>query len=267
MQYGTYHELLIEEFDRRKAANAAYSLRAYARDLAMSAPRLSQVLSKKQGLSIEAAEEVATRLKLPDNKRQWFCHSVGAQHARSFKERANYKEKILKYQSEAKVFSEIQLEYFKVIADWWHFGILELTYHQEFRYDLHWISEVLDITPQQTEEAIKRMLSLDLLKEENGTLKDVFKFLATPSDIPSSALKKFNSQLMKRALLALYEQDVHHREIASNIFSIDKASIPVIKEKLRAFRRELEHEASKAPVKNAVYCLGMQFFELTKDKT
>jgi uncharacterized protein (TIGR02147 family) len=267
MQYTTYHDLLNEEFDKRKQLNSAYSLRAFARDLGMSAPRLSQVLSKKQGISVEAASEIAKKLKLNEQKKLWFCNSVGAIHARSYKERNKFLEKVQKYKSEAKIFTELHMEYFKVIADWYHFAILELTYLQDFQNDPHWIAEILGITETEVNEAITRMKALDLIVEKEGKLVDAFKFLATSNDVPSASLKKFNTQLMKKAMEALYEQDVLEREISSNIFSIRKDQLPRFKERLRDFRRELDHEAGQQKEKDAVYCLSMQFYELTNRRS
>jgi len=263
MQYSSYHDLLDEEFEKRKNFNEAYSLRAFARDLGLPAPRLSLILKKREGISVEAAEEIANKLKLNEQKKQWFCSSVGSLHSRSSKERESFKERVQQYKHEAKVFSEIHLEYFKVIADWYHFAILELTYLKDFKNDPHWIADVLKITPTEVKEAIDRMRALDLVVENDGNLVDAFKFLATPNDVPSASLKKFNTQLMKKAMEALYEQDVLEREIASNIFSVRKDQLPLFKEKLRTFRRELEHEASQQKEKDAVYCLSMQFYELT----
>ncbi|MGE3608126.1 MAG: TIGR02147 family protein [Bacteriovoracaceae bacterium] len=265
MQYSSYHDLLNEEFERRKMVNSSYSLRAYARDLNLPAPRLSQILSKKQGISIEIAEDISKKLKFDESKKQWFCSSVGALHSRSFKERIKFKEKVQHYKSEAKHFSEIHLEYFRVIAEWYHFAILELTYLQDFQNDPIWIANILGITSVEATEAIVRMKSLDLVREEDGRLVDVFKFLATPSDVPSISIKKFQTQMMKKAIEALHEQDVPTREMSSNIMAISTERIPEFKEKLRDFRREFEQEASQDKNKTAVYCLGIQFFELTKD--
>jgi len=110
------------------------------------------------------------------------------------------------------------------------------------------------------------MKALDLIREENGQLVDVFKFLATSNDVPSMSLKKFNTQLMKKAMEAMYEQDVLEREMSSNIFSVNKEQLPVLKEKLRVFRREFEQDAQKDENRNSVYCLGIQFYDLTKGK-
>ena len=239
-------------------------MRAFARDLGVSSARLSQVLSRKHGLSIEAAQEFATKLKLNTDETKWFVESVGALHSRNKSAKSEYSLKIQEYKRTAKKFSEIHLEYFKVISDWYHFAILELTYMEDFQNDHSWIAEKLGISLLEVSEAISRMKDLDLITEENGVLKDVFKFLATPNDVPSASLKKFNTQLMKKAMEALYEQDVMKREIASNIFSVRKDKVPEFKEKLRVFRRDMENEASQLKGKDAVYCLSMQFYELTR---
>lgn len=262
----TYHDLLSEEFAKRKSINGAYSLRSYARDLGISAPRLSQIMNKKQGLSIEAASSIVERLKLSQEQKLWFCSSVGALHARSSRERNEFRSKIQTYQKETKVFSEIELEYFKVISDWYHFAILELTYTKDFQSDPVWIAQRLGITEDEAITAIARMKGLKLLREENGTLKDVFQFLATSNDVPSLSIKNFHAQILKKATEALYEQDVNEREISSNIFSIRKEKLPEIKNRIRNFRRDLEKEASEIKDRDSVYCLSMHFFELTRSQ-
>lgn len=262
----TYHDLLSEEFTKRKSINSAYSLRSYARDLGISAPRLSQVMNRKQGLSLEAASSIVERLKLSDDKKLWFCSSVGALHARSSKERNEFRSKIQTYQRETKQFTEIEVEYFKVISDWYHFAILELTYTKDFQNDPVWIAERLGITEDEAVSAIARMKGLKLLSEENGTLKDVFQFLATSNDIPSASIKKFHTQILKKATEALYEQEVHNREISSNIFSIRKEKLPEFKDRIRSFRRDLEKEASELKEKDSVYCLSIHFYELTRSQ-
>lgn len=264
MQYSTYNDLLVEQLELRKQLNPSYSLRAFSRDLGISPSTLSSVLKRKRGISVAVAEKIATKLKLSKEQKDWFCASVGSVHSRSFKERKRFDEIIFRSKSASQNFSEIQLEFFKVISVWHHFAILELTYLKDFQNNLSWISKRLGISKNEVKEAIKRMKDLKLLEEKNGKLKDVFKFLATPSDTPSSSLKRFNSQLLNLANKALLEQSVDNREIASNIIAINKDNIPEIKEEIREFRRKLEFKVSKDNNKNSVYCLSTQFFELTK---
>jgi uncharacterized protein (TIGR02147 family) len=267
MQYESYHDLLQEEFERRKHVNSAYSLRAFARDLGVSPPRLSQVLSRKQGLSLEAARTLVQKLRISEAEREWFCDSVGALHSRSRSARNRHQERFSKYTSLAKTYTELQLEFFKVISDWYHFAILELTHLTEFESDPQWIASRLGITLEESVGAIERMKSMDFLIEENGRLVDRLGASETEKDIPSLALKKYNSQLLKKAMEAMYEQDVSEREYSSTILSIRKDRLPEFKQKIRKFVREFDQENTinhSANEKDAVYCLGIQFFGLTR---
>ena len=50
-----------------------------------------------------------------------------------------------------------------LIADWYHFAILELTRLSEFRADSRWIARVLDISVDEVNVALQRLIRLDLL--------------------------------------------------------------------------------------------------------
>jgi uncharacterized protein (TIGR02147 family) len=55
-----------------------------------------------------------------------------------------------------------------VIADWFHFAILELTRLEEFRCDSRWIARVLDISVDEVNLAIQRLIRLGLLDMESA---------------------------------------------------------------------------------------------------
>jgi hypothetical protein len=61
---GSYRDLLKRELESRCGRNPRYSLRAFAKDLGLSAPRLSHVLNGRFGLSRAAAEAIADKLGL-----------------------------------------------------------------------------------------------------------------------------------------------------------------------------------------------------------
>ena len=133
MNYIGYSELLREEFAQRKELNLSYSLRAFARDLKMSPAALSMVLKKKKGISLAKATYVAKKLKLNDDLTAWFCSSVGAKHSRSAAERIKFEKQLQVVSKPINQFDELNLEYFKVISDWHHFALLELTYLKNFK--------------------------------------------------------------------------------------------------------------------------------------
>ena len=85
--YVDYRVQLQQEFDRRRKGNPYYSLRAFARDLAIAPSRLSEIFNHKQGLSRKVALRIADTLGFIGESRELFLDSVTSQHARSKSER------------------------------------------------------------------------------------------------------------------------------------------------------------------------------------
>ena len=97
-----------------------------------------------------------------------------------------------------------------------------------------------------------------------GKLKQTLGFAATPSGIPSDALKKFHSQVLKKAEEALFTQPIDERDFSATVFPVQKKDIPWAKEELKRFRRGFIERLEQAPKKESVYCLSVQFFSLNQ---
>lgn len=82
MQSAEFHlKLLKKEFERRQGANPRYSLRAYARDLALDPGLLSRLMTGKRLMAISTAKRVAERLKLDDGASLRFVQSAALDQA------------------------------------------------------------------------------------------------------------------------------------------------------------------------------------------
>lgn len=79
----SYQAILVEEFEYRKSRNSGYSLRAFARDLAMAPSSLNEVLNGTKGVSPAKAARLVTALRLSGDLGELFVLSVRAQHARA----------------------------------------------------------------------------------------------------------------------------------------------------------------------------------------
>ena len=65
--------------------------------------------------------------------------------------------------SSARTPGVLTAETVSAIAEWYHFAILELTRLTEFRPDSRWIARVLDISVDEVNVALQRLIRLDLL--------------------------------------------------------------------------------------------------------
>lgn len=258
----TYRDILRNKLSERCMKNGKYSLRAFARDLELSPQRLSHILSGRHGLSPAAATKVAQHLGLNQEEINFFCMLVQEKHARSGVVKKNAQEKLQELTSQYK---NLNLEHFKIISDWYHFAILELTLVDGFKSNPKWIAKALKITEIEVKMAIERLLKLELLTEgKNGALKLTGQFFADPRGTPSSALRQFHKQLMEKAILALEFQKLEERDFSSTILAIDEKDIPRAKDEIKKFRVAFDKKFSAREVKTNVYCLGTQLFSLQK---
>ncbi len=255
-----YRQILKTKLSERCGKNSNYSLRAFARDLGISAQRLSHILSGRHGLSTEAAAEIALKLGMSDQESTIFCMLVQKNHARSKILKDNAEEKLKEIKESYK---DLNLDHFKIISDWYHFAIMELTQVENFKNNPRWIARSLGIKEMEVKIAIERLLRLELLEfDKEKNLKITGQFFADPKGTPSEALRIFHRQLMKKAIDSLDLQSLIEREMSSTILAINIEDLPQAKKDLKEFRETFDKRYSKATKKNKVYCLGMQLFNL-----
>ena len=257
----TFKNVLKEEFEERCKRNPSYSLRAFARDLAISPSRLSEIFSNKKGLSARNALKISKKLGFTKDEIEVFTALVDSEHGRgkAAKERARVKLNAIKNQPGYQL---IQLDTFKVISDWYHYAILELTYVKDFKSDVEWIAKRLGISATAAELAIKRLKQLDLLEEMDHRLRATDQFSASPSGIPSDALKKHHEQIVDKAKAAVYGQSIDERDLSALTLAIDSRKIPEAKALIKKFRHDFNRIMSEVPETDRVYCLAIQFFGL-----
>jgi uncharacterized protein (TIGR02147 family) len=239
-------------------------LRAFARDLEVSSSRLSEVLNGRYGLSRESAAAISKRIAWTEAERSFFCDLVESEHARASKKKREARARI---ESTPSSYQQLSLDSFQVIADWFHYAILELTLIQGFRSDVKWIAGKLGISEHVAAAAIERLKRLDLLEEVDHVLRATDSFTASPSGIPSEALKKFHRQLLEKTLTAIQMQTLEERDLSHLILAIDRSQMTEAKEEIRKFRRSFDARFGKAQKKDEVYCLGINFFRLQERDT
>lgn len=251
-----YRSQLNDELKRRRLVNSRYSLRSFARDLNLNPGFLSSILRGQANLSPMKAAEIAKLLRYDGVQATEFVRLVQDSHVK------------LDGAGPSEGFVPLQLEAFQVIANWYHYALLELTYCKDFQPSPRWIAERLGIPKEDAEKALGRLLKLGLLKKTRTGYAKTEAFIATPSDKPSAALRSFHAQLLEKAKDSLETQDIKDRDITGTTMSIDPELLPQVKKEIRDFRHRLAKlvaKQKKPPTK--VYHLGVQFFELTKTKS
>lgn len=254
-----YRERLKEEFENRRRRNARYSLRAFARDIQISPSRLSEVLSGRHGLSRSSAAIITKRLGYSKDEAEHFCDLVEAEHARSEDRRELARIRLEKHKHDPQL-KQIKMDTFKLISDWYHFAIIEMTKLKSFKSSPEWIARKLEIKKSEAEQAIERLLRLGLLTKTGNKLTG--NPISISSDIPSKAIRDAHRDILKKAGLALDIQPVPDRIFSSSMMAVPAGAVDRVREMIDEFRTEFYREMLKSEDRQDLYCLGVQFFRL-----
>jgi uncharacterized protein (TIGR02147 family) len=258
-----YRDVLQSRFEERHRRNPAYSLRAFARDLKLSPSRLCEVLSRRHHLSAARGDDIARRLELPDGEREQFRDLIEAQAGRTARVRAAAAERLAR-QRFADAGSQIALDRFAAIADWYHLAIIELFKVRGFRGEARWIAARLGLKPKLVREALARLCRLGFLAEADGGYVKVVSRGFTDSDTPSRALHTFQQQILARASEALIEQPKAKRVTLTAVAAIGAESIEPLRAAINDLVSSFVTTTAKQSDADGVHCLTVQLFQMDR---
>jgi len=260
-----FHNFIKKEFEFRCLRNPHYSMRAFSRDLGLTAPKMSQLLKGRGGISPVRAHAVAQKLRLSEVEIKIFVALVAADHSRSPLARQLAREQLnaIAHSSDYATHAT-----FHIISDWYYFAILELTETLGFKSNAGFIATRLGLPVTTAEQAVERLLEMGLLKEMDGRWVQSQQHLSTSSEIPSRHIRNYHHQILAKADLAIEQIPVAERDLSAMTIGISESQLKEAQAEIKKFRRELSQRLEKnANPKDRVYCLSMQFFPLDLKET
>ena len=259
-------DVLREELFKRKEKNPSYSIRAFARDLGMSQPLLTWVLSEKRPLTLKQAYKIVTLLGFTPDQENKFLELVSVQIAGN--------PSLSKKMAQARntrdaTFTPIhlELEKFRLISRWYHLAILNLSTLKNFKSDPAWISNALGISSNEARDAVYRLKRLGYLKEEKGSLTASKLHLKIDPGTSTQAVRAYHEEMTEKAAEELKKTDpqsFEKRDITSISLAVDSNRIPEAKEFLAWVRDEMRRRFTTGEI-DSVYQLNLQLFPITKD--
>ena len=258
--------LLQSAYAVRVNRNAGYSLRAFARDLGISAAGLSQILSGRQGISPVKAKLLGKKLGLNGEELEALVLEATQAYARSSMMRQAAEKEIRRRKKESPS-QVLTLELFHAISDWWHWTLIEvaqLEKHASVESLAASAAQRIGMPAAVLEESLRRLLRLEILGRSENGIKPRKDTRIVPSGVPSEAIRKLHGQMLEKAKDALAFQSTEERDFGASFVSIDPQALPLLKERLRKFRREMIEEfGQNSENPNAqIYCLGTQAFRI-----
>lgn len=236
-------KLLNEEYEKRKARNAAYSLRAFARDLGVSKTTIGEVINGGRRLSLQNIEVIARALELSEETINGLKSDLS--------------------QIPDGPREQLDGDDLKFIEDWYYLAILNLAKLPNARCQADWIAERLGLSLELSSMALNHLIDHGLIENRSGAMFRISKSLTTTVDIPSSSIVEHHRQSIEKALCALSDTPVEQRDFTAVTYTVNPEQMTEVKEMILHFHRKLGKflETENA---SEVYRLNINFFPLTK---
>lgn len=234
---------LITEFEIRCKKNAAYSIRAYSRDLGIDHTLLSRIINKKREISTAIRLKLCRHFNLDlQNK------SIGSLNS----------SKLSKY-------AFLEEVTFKVISDWTHFAILSLMDTKNFRSNTKWISQRLNICFSKANASLFRLEELGFIDRSDNESWKLIKNSTNWSNYKSTNIAKmeFQKEILNKAKYAVDNVKFEDRLNSSLMVSINKDCLEQVKEKIELFKESLNQFIEEQGEHDEVYQFSFSMFPLT----
>jgi uncharacterized protein (TIGR02147 family) len=249
----SFRLFLQTELGRRCASNPQYSMRAFAKYLAIDHASLSQLLRGKRALTARMILKLGTRLGLDRL-------AVDGYVAREAIWGRNSEDEVTLIEVR-----RLADDTAAVISDWYHYAILELTRLQNFKPDTRWIARVLGLSVDEVNLALSRLIRLGLLEmvARDRWIDRSGNTTASLAEFNQAAVERLSEQVRRLMLTALGTLPEGRYQHSSTTVAIGTAQLPAVLDRIARFRRELIALIDQDPVRDDVYQLEINLFPMT----
>lgn len=264
-QFRDPRDYLCEVFEQKRGRNSGFSVRAWARQMGLPHhAMLALTLAKKRKLKPPFSSRLRDKIGLEGQEARYFDLLVAYANVETPEEKQFYESLLRQLSPQGQAFAELSFDILRLVSQWTHSAIVEMTELQDFDSDPKRIASRLGdhVKPAEAEQAVDRLVRLGLIERIEGGLRKTKRVFTTPNDIPSSYIREFHRQMIEKAKAALDEQSVEEREIRSLTLAIRRERMPEAKRMLREFTANFRDSVGLQPGEKGtdVYQLNLQFF-------
>ena len=252
--------LLQKRMTEAKARNPAFSVRALARKVGLSPAMTSRVLSGKRNVSLKLARQITEALMLDPQERSEIL-SLFPEKKIPRSDRPTDQVDPL--------YLQLNADHFRMISEWHYFAILSLMKTRDFSSSSTWIGERLGLSVPQVEQALERLIRLELVERtEDGRLKRSPSRFRTTDDVVNLSVRKALFEGLDLARSALETESLERRDFTSLTLAFPSARMNEAKEMIRKFQDDFDErfESGSADETDEVYRLSVGLYPLTKKK-
>lgn len=263
-----FQDFILDYYQIRKAKNSSWSYSVWANTLKLKSPStLIMLASGKRNPSPRLTEKLIDYFAFDLKQAEYFKQLV------FIKKNANNIPLFLESMDSLKqnypnIFKIISLQDFKKIHHWYFFAIRELVDTRAFINNIEWIQHQLmfKVSLVDIKRALFVLNNLGYIKTDGDTYTYAYGLIDTATKVKSITIQKYHQEILDLAKKAMTSVSIDKREFNGGCMTVNAEDIPLIKQKISAFKQDLMQTFGKASAES-VYQIELLFFPLTRTKS
>lgn len=251
----------------KKATTSGFSYRAFSRRAGIKSPNyLKLVIDGERNLTPKMAHRFGTACGLAGDALGYFLDLVAFTQAKSSDERTARYQRLIRFREHREI-HRIDIAYGEYHARWYIPAIRELAFRADFSAEPKWVANQLlpRITEDEARQALAILEELQLLQAgPDGKLHPTDTLVTTGPEVEYLHLRSYHRMMMERAAAALDDLPRAERDISSVTLCLGPKAVERMKDRIRAFRRELLQMSASEEEPVRVIQVNLQLFPLTQ---
>ena len=261
------YRAFLRDYYLRGKERGRVSFRSFSRRAGLKSPNyLKLVMDGDRNITDSMAQRFATALGLSHEAASYFCELVRFCQAKTLAERAEHHQKLTGFQRYREI-RPLDAAHAAYHATWYLPAVRELAARRDFREDPGWIARTLwpSISFDEAQTALRTLLELGLLvRDAKGGIHQGEPLLSTGAEVMSLNVARYHQTMLARAAASIEEVPAAERDISSLTLCLGADGIRRLKDRLRAFRRELLEISALEKSPEQVVQLNLQLFPLSR---
>jgi len=260
------YRAFLRAYYEAKKEQRGLSYRSLARLIGLkSASYLKHVIDGDRNLSEEMASRFASGLGLKGDALEYFVELVQFNQAQTIETRLRAHHRLRSFTRHRQLFP-LGAQHADYHSTWYMPAIRELAVRTDFEEDPEWIAERLrpKISKREAKHALETLLTLGLLvRDERGRVRQGEGLVTTGAEAQFLHIAAYHQTMIKMAAESLDRFAQRERDVSALTLCLDQEGLREVKERLRAFRRELLELSEVARQPRQVVQINIQLFPLS----
>lgn len=267
LDYQSYSEFLRSIYFHKMKLRTDYTMATFGVELGVDPSILNRLLNKQRGPSRKNALKICESLFETEEEKDHFLDLVEMDHARSLLKREQARHRVIaRFQNRSRT---LGLNELRIMNSWIDFALRHCTYIFDIMpgKGLDQAADYLGVSISEIRASFDKLLLLKLVKLKAGYYRPCDDYIQTQGELSSKIGRDLNKQLIEKSLERYEQLEKNQRFYTSLVMAIDQSQVELAQRELESLLKKINRKLTAGTKgKDAVYCLGLQFFELGSEK-